>query len=107
MMNLGTMFGYGAEKNLPPIKKFDFLNNFNKENFDLNETIQALKDKSPINYDEQVKYYEIFEIVDKKMREKYGTDIDTYKEKWGQYEDELYARCCDAAEDINKGITYN
>lgn len=87
-------------------QEFDF-NHFDKTNFDLDETVKALKDKSPKNYDEQVKYYEVFEQVQKKMHEKYGLNIELYKENWSQYEDELYTRCADAAEDINKGIIYN
>lgn len=81
----------------------DFYNHFNPENFDLGETLKKLMDEKfdPHNYGDQIKYYKIFEIVDKKINGNDGTN--EQKEFWIKNQDEIYAKCAEAAEHIIKG----
>jgi len=111
MLNFGNMFNLGHQKMSPQVvtetKPVFDINNFNKNDFNLVDTINGLRNKTPKNYDEEIKYYEIFEAIQKKMGEIYSRDTAMYKQMWGNIEDELYAKCSEVAEDIIKGVKYN
>ncbi len=101
-----NMFNFMAITRENPKKdeRGDFYNHFNPENFDLGETLKKLMDEKfdPHNYGDQIKYYKIFEAVDHEIfTNKNGTD--EQKRLWKDNQDDIYAKCSEAAEHIIKG----